>query len=149
MEENNSIIWDFGYGSDDDFDRKESVVIKDDFLNTVIWKFNHHTQKISNDYGDKTEIDLYNLYPFAFTVRNGKVQAYIKHIMPLGKCVSDYNCHKLPSQYIEQFGFIDCIPIGIVDREKLLQEWCDYDSITLADIKRCIELTNCSKNILD
>lgn len=96
-EQQKSIIWDFGYGSDDDFDRKESVVRKDNFLNTIIWKFNHHIQSVSNDYGDKAKIDLYNLYPFALTVINGKVQANIKHIMPFGKDKFNYNCHKLAS----------------------------------------------------
>lgn len=154
MEELNS-IWNFGYGSDNDFDRKESIVKKDDFLRTVVWKFvSGITVPVVNGYGKKDDIELSTLYPFVCRlVHNGKVNPdYIYNLTgPRIKFYNPYISKNIPKCYIEKYGFVNCIPIGILDNvdDCMSYEEYTYHSISLSDIKKCIEITNCSKNILN
>lgn len=150
MEENN-IIYDFGYGGADDFDRAESVVEKDEFLRTIVWKFIPNTiVHVKSSNRDKTDLDLSKLYPFICKlIQNGKVSSNCLYSLT-GPINNSYLGHNLPIEYIKRYGFINCIPIGIMDREAQPPQGDDYyKSISLNDTKRCIEITNCSKNILD
>lgn len=154
-EQQKNIIWDFGYGSDDDFDRKESVVDKDNFLRTVVWKFvSGVTVPVINGYDKKDNIELSKLYPFVCRlVQNGKVDLYgIYNITgPRDEFYNPYTGKNLPKEYIKNFGFVNCIPIGILNNvdDCISSNEYTYHSISLSDIKKCIEITNCSKNILD
>ena len=150
-----NIIWNFGYGSDDDFDRKESVVEKDNFLRTVVWKFvSGITVPVVNGYGKKDNVELSTLYPFICRlVQNGKIDLYsIRNLTgPRVEFHNPYIAKNIPKDYIKKYGFVNCIPIGILNNidDCMSYEEYTYHSISLSDIKRCIEITNCSKNILD
>ena len=154
MEELN-FIWNFGYGSDDDFDRKESVVEKDNFLRTVVWKFvSGITVPVVNGYDEKGNVELSKLYPFVCRlIQNGKVNPDCMYNLTgyRDEFNNPYTAKNIPKNYIKKYGFINCIPIGILNNtdDCMSHEEYTYNSIPLSDIKRCIEITNCSKNILD
>lgn len=139
------VIYDLKYCKEYNFDRKMSVLDKDNFLSKIVWKIEGNATLTNKDTKETIKINFSNIKPFICNIICGRI-VYIQFLFQFWEqeiTLNDTYIKELVLKpYLKRKGFTNITPIKVLEKDYEYSLLNTRD-ITVNEYKRVLSLTNC------
>lgn len=139
------VIYDLKYCKEYDFNRKMSVLDKDNFLSKIVWKIEGNGTLTNKTTKEVRKVNLSAIKPFICNIICGRI-VDIQFLFQFSEqeiTLNDTNIKELVlKSYLKRKGFTNITPIKVLEKDYEYSLLNTRD-ITVNEYKRVLSLTNC------
>lgn len=139
------IIYDLKYCKEYDFDRKMSVLDKDNFLSKIVWKIEGDGTLTNKTTKKVKKLNLSVIEPFVCRIVCGRILNinFLYQFEDSEIKSNDIHIKEIVlTSYLKQKGFTNITPIKVLDKD-YEYSLLNTKDITINEYKRVLSLTNC------